>query len=293
MRRVLVLLNGRAGLLLDRGADHWRQRAREALAAPGRELDVDIVAPAAMHAAIRRAATGGHEAVVIGGGDGSVSAAADALAGAGKVLGVLPFGTVNLFARDLGMPAEPEAALAALAQARPRTIDLGTVNGRHFHSLSGLGFFSQMARAREESRHLPGKLLRVGAAAWRALTRTGRYALDIETDGVPRRIDTYALLVTCNRFGGDDWRREALDGGTLEVHVARDEGALNRLKAGADLLTGDWRANPDILSWPARQVRVLGPRRRAFVATDGELKRLRLPLDYRIAPAALRVLVAG
>ena len=93
--------------------------------------------------------------MVVGGGDGSVSAAANALAGTGKTLGVLPFGTLNLLARDLAMPANIEEAIEALGAAQPRKIDLARVNGRFFHSLSGLGFFSQMARAREEVRGHP------------------------------------------------------------------------------------------------------------------------------------------
>jgi diacylglycerol kinase family enzyme len=159
-----------------------------------------------------------------------------------------------------------------------------------FHSISGLGFFSQMARAREEHRDLPGKILRVGAAALRALTRTGRFSLEIEVKGERRAIDTYALLVTCNHFDGEGWARQSLDGGALEVHIARDEGALGKLQAGANMLTGGWRDYEGIESFSATKLRISSPRHRAWVATDGELRREHMTLEYQIKPRALRVL---
>lgn len=288
MRNVLVLLNARAGTMLDRGADGVREALLDALA--GERLDIKILQPRELIRAIAKLDGGDHDTIIVGGGDGSVSAAAHALTGSGRTLGVLPFGTMNLLARDLGLPADPLAAIAALKAATPRAIDLATVNGRHFHSVSGLGFFSQMARAREEHRDLPGKLLRVGAAAFRALTRSGRLSLHVEIEGQGRAIDTYALLVTVNRFAGDQWRRSALDAGTLEIHIARDEGALARLKAGADLLTGAWRDNDGIESFACTRLKISSLRERAWVATDGELRRETMPLDYRMKPRALNVL---
>lgn len=291
MRNILVLLNARAGTMLDRGADGVREALNGALGGQGRSLDIKVLQPRELIHAIRGIRQSGHDTIVIGGGDGSVSAAAHKLAGSGKTLGVLPFGTMNLFARDLGLPADPLEAIAELRAATPRRVDLATLNGRHFHSISGLGFFSQMARAREEHRDLPGKLLRVGAAAMRALTRTGRLSLHVEAEGERRAIDTYALLVTVNRFGGEGWRRGALDGGMFEIHIARDEGALARLKAGADLLTGSWRDNDGIESFNCQRLTISSQRYRAWVATDGELRRERMPLDYEIKPGALGVLV--
>ncbi len=84
----------------------------------------------------------------------------------------------------------------------------------------------------------PAALLRLSAAALQAFVRTGYFTLEFDIDGRARRMEAYAALVTCNRFGGDDWRRDTLDGGILEIHIAEEEGALGRLKAGADLLAG-------------------------------------------------------
>jgi diacylglycerol kinase family enzyme len=289
MRHILVLLNARAGTLMDRGAGGLRERLSAAFGG-GVDIEMHMLEPGRMVGAIARAAVAAHDTVVIGGGDGSVSAAVHALAPTGKTLGVLPCGTLNLLARDLGIPDDVDAAIAALARARPVRIDLASLNGRLFHSLSGLGFFSQMARAREEVRDLPHKILRVGAAALRALSRSGRFSVEIDVDGRRHAVDTSALVVTCNHFSATDWRRQGLDGGVLEIHVARDEGALDRLKAGADLLTGAWRDSDGIDSFSAKSVTIAARRRRAWVATDGELAREMTPLTYEIRPRALTVL---
>ena len=290
MRKVFVVLNARAGALLDRDPADVSREVEAALQADGSKVEIVLERGRGIVRAIERGVAGGYDTLIVGGGDGSMSCAADRLAGKTTALGVLPLGTLNLLARDLGMPVELPEALAALAAARPRQIDLAALNGRRFHSISGLGFFSQMARAREEARDLPGRLLRLGAAAFRAFTRTGHFTLAFEIDGKTRTMDAYAALVTCNRFGGEDWRRAALDGGVLEIHIAEEEGALARLKAGADVLAGGWRDNDGIHSYTAKHVRIESPRRRAWVATDGELTREQMPLDFTVEPGALTVL---
>jgi diacylglycerol kinase family enzyme len=288
MPGTIVLLNARAGTLIDRGADRLREDLRERLG--GRQAEVHLLRPRQIRAAIAQAAQGPYDVVVVGGGDGSISCAVDVLAGTGKALGILPLGTLNLLARDLGMPSDIADAAAALATAAPVRIDLARVNGRAFHSLSGLGFFSQMARAREETRGHPlGRFLGVGFAALRALRRAGRFDLQLTVDGRPERVDALAVLVTNNSFDAG-WRRARLDAGELELHIAEDAGAIGKLKASADLLTGGWRDNAGIRSIVAREVTIAHARRRAWAATDGELAREQVPLRYTVLPRALTVL---
>jgi diacylglycerol kinase family enzyme len=253
-------------------------------------VDVKLLAPRDLPRAIRASARSEHDTIVVGGGDGSVSLAAATLASSDKVLGILPLGTINLLATDLGMPREPDAAIDALAAAAPRRIDLATVNGRPFHSLSGIGFFSQMARAREETRGHPlGRMASVAVAALRALRRSGSFELDVTIDGRRERVSTLAALVTTNRFGAD-WRRKSLASGTLELHMAEDAGALATLKASAGLLTGSWREQPGIRSITAQEVAIGHVRKRTWAATDGELAREQMPLRYGLLPGALKVL---
>ena len=289
MKRVLVLLNARAGTLLDAGAARVVEDIEAALTPRCDSLDVRLLQPRELGGAITQAALGPHDTVIVGGGDGSASAAAAAFAATDKVLGVLPFGTMNLLASDLGMPRDLHEAIAALATARPSRIDLAEINGRPFHTLSGLGFFSQMARAREEVRGHPlGRFVSVVLAWFRALRRTGPFTADIVVEGRRQQVRALALLVTNNRFAAD-WRRPRLDEGLLELHLVEDEGALTKLKASAALLTGAWR-DEGVRSITARDITITSRRRHTHASTDGERVRERLPLRYRSLPAALTVL---
>ena len=293
MRHVLVLLNARAGTLIDIGAARVVEQIKATLQPRCERLDVRLLAPRDLRRGIVDAAIGKHDMIIIGGGDGSVSGAVAALSGSDKVLGVLPFGTMNLLARDLGLPADPQSAIATLARASPRRIDLAEVNGRPFHTLSGLGFFSHMARAREEVRGNPfGRSASVVLAWFRALRRTAPFSIDVMIDGRRERITALAALVTNNRFA-PDWRRPRLDEGMLEMHVVEDHGALTKLKAGAALLTGAWRDDPGIRHITASGISVWTGRRHTHASTDGEIVRERLPLRYRALPGALTVLGVG
>ena len=293
MGDTLVLLNARAGTLLDAGPERIRDELVAALKGRCERTDIKLIKPRKLAEEIGRAARSDYSTIIVGGGDGSASCAAHALARSGKTLGVLPFGTLNLLARDLGMPPNVHEAIAALGEAQPRRIDLARVNGRAFHSLSGLGFFSQMARAREEVRgHKFGRIVGVGIAALRAVRRSGSFTLDIKVDGKRERVEALAVLVTNNRFG-QDWRRPVLDAGMLEVHIADNAGALGKLKASANLLTGAWRNDDDadgIRSIVAKHIAIGRTRLRAWAATDGELTRERIPLRYDMLPGALTVL---
>jgi diacylglycerol kinase family enzyme len=290
MIRVLVLLNAQAGTLIDAGTEGVLRHINETLKPRCESLEVRLLQPGALPGAIRKAVLGPHDTVIVGGGDGSASAAATAFARSGKVLGVLPFGTMNLLAGDLGLPSDPHAAVAALSDVAPRRIDLAEINGRPFHTLSGLGFFSQMARAREETRGHPlGRLMGVAFASLRALTRTRSFTIDVLLDGQRERVRALAVLVTNNRFGSD-WRRARLDEGVLEMHLVEDRGTLAKLRASAALLTGAWRTEQHIRSIAASDLTITRRRYHAWASTDGELARERVPLRYRMLPAALTVL---
>lgn len=293
MRNILVLLNARAGTLLDRDAEQVRALIARELGGNGRQVEVHLLSGPNLVRAIRQSGRGPHDTVIVGGGDGSVNLAVRSLRGAGKTLGILPLGTLNLLAHDIGMPMELEAALAALGEARPHAIDLASLNGELFHTISGLGFFSQMARARETARRWKlWRFLAVAIAAGLALRRSGRMHLDVTIDGKPHSFHAFAALVSVNRFTGPGWRRARLDENLMEIHIAEERGALSMLKAGADMVTDNWRGNLGIVSLTGRSITLTRPNRaRSWVSTDGELDRQKLPLDYAIVPRALTVLM--
>ncbi|MGU3494139.1 diacylglycerol/lipid kinase family protein [Xanthobacteraceae bacterium A53D] len=289
---MLVVLNARAGTLMDLGGKATAEAVDRALTSADRDVEVLLAEGKEMARAIRTAPERGYDTVVVGAGDGTLSYAASVLAGTDVALGVLPLGTMNLLAYDIGLPRDLDGAVQALATAKPMRIDVTTLNGRAFHGVSGVGFFSQMALAREHVRGRHGRIIGWLWALGRAVYRSGRLSLEIEIEGRREPIDAYAALVTSNPFDAPGWHRSRLDSGLLEVHVAEERGALAKLKAGADLLVENWRNNPGIHSFQARSVTIHGVRRRrAWVATDGEVTRETLPLRFEVKPKALTLLV--
>jgi len=292
MGRTLVVLNAQAGTVLDTGAETIRTQVEAALRTPGREVEVSVLEGEAMVRAIRTAGKRGYDTVVVGAGDGTVSYASSVLCGTDITLGILPLGTMNLLAYDIGIPRDLPGALEALQAAEPMAIDLATLNGRAFHGVSGLGFFTQMALAREAVRTSRGRITGWFLALGKAVMRSGRHSLEIEIDGERAPIDAYAALITNNAFDSPGWHRSRLDTGELEILIAEERGALAKMKAGADVLIESWRDNPGIHAFKAKAVTIHAPyRRRSWVATDGEITRETLPLHYRIAPRALKLLM--
>ena len=88
--------------------------------------------------------------MVAGGGDGTVSAVAGVLAGTNAAIGVLPMGTLNHFAKDVGIPRHLEAAVRNIFTGQVTNVDVGEVNGRVFVNNSGIGFYPHFVRQREE-----------------------------------------------------------------------------------------------------------------------------------------------
>lgn len=292
MTRTLVILNAKAGTILDLGAEKVRAEIDAALTQPGHDVDVMVREGEEMAEIIRSAATLGYDRLVVGAGDGTVSTAASVLAGTDIALGVLPLGTMNMLAYDIGLPRDLPGALAALREAEPMRIDVAMVNGRAFHGVSGIGFFSQMALAREAYRHTHGRIAGWFLALGRALLRSGRVRLDIDVDGRSVSVEAYAAMVTNNSFDGAGWHRSRLDAGEIEVHVAEERGALARMKLGADVLVQSWRGNPGVHSFKGQKVVINSSRRnRAWVATDGEVTREEMPLVYEARPKSLSLLL--
>src|SRR5689334_21433030 len=138
--------------------------------------------------------------IVAAGGDGTVSAVASALAGSGVPLAVLPLGTLNHFARDLGIPAELDAALRVAVDGRVREVDVGEVNGRVFVNNSSIGLYAAMVhrRERQQRRFGRGKWHAMLWAAFNALRVHPFLHLTVEVGGVEHRRRTPFLFVGNN-----------------------------------------------------------------------------------------------
>lgn len=290
--RAIAILNAKAGLVLQHGAAIADQVA-QAFRAGGNSIDVECVEPDQIESAIERAANRTDiDALIVGGGDGTQSLAASKLAGTNVALGVLPFGTVNLLGRDLGIPLEIEDAVKSLADADRMRIDLAEVNGRLFHSLLGLGFFARMANERQRARQqVPfARSLAFVLALGRAVARIGAMEVVFETGDrrVTRR--SSAILITNNRYREQPIKRSRLDESLLEINIVRGARQATLLRAGFDLVAGRWRREDSIEQIAVRDVTINARRPRTRASLDGENVVLSFPLKLRIRPQALTVL---
>jgi diacylglycerol kinase family enzyme len=284
--RVVVIQNAAAGTTRAAG------EIAAALRAAGVEAEVRSVAGEACRREAAAAAQGA-DAVVAAGGDGTVSAVASALAGSSKPLGVLPLGTLNHFARDLGIPLDLGEAAKVVAAGAVRQVDVAEVNGHPFVNNSSVGFYPHVVRRRSRLRAWLGKWLATAWSALAVLWRLPRMRLRLRAEGVEAPLLTPFLVVGNNRYERglllSDRHREALDGGELRIYVARDPGRLALVRIALRWLVGRGR-DEDLAELSARSARVDSRRRALHVSADGEVLRLRPPLRYVIRPRALNVL---
>lgn len=291
--RCAVIVNAGAG-----GADgDAAARIRGAFEAAGLDATTWDAGGSDLVALARRAAADpAFDLVVAAGGDGTVSAVAGALAGTDKPLAVLPLGTLNHFAKDLGMPEPLEEAAAAIAHAARRRVDVGEVNGRVFVNNSSIGVYPRVVRERERLRRRLGawlgKWLAMAWAAVGVVLRLRPLSLRIRWEGgeVPRR--TALVFVGNNRYDTAAFatqRRAALDRGLLGVYVGRDGTRLGLVRLALRALAGGVD-DRHVEALEVEALTVETRRRTLDVAVDGEVVRLRPPIRYRIRPGALIVL---
>jgi diacylglycerol kinase family enzyme len=283
----VCLLNPRAGTAA--GAD---AQLPELFARLGRT--VHLSSPHDMGAAARKAVESGASLVIAGGGDGSLSAVAQALVGSATALGVLPLGTFNHFAKDLGVPLELEAAVATAFAGEARPIDVAEVNGRIFLNNSSIGVYANLVRAREALQARGERKWRALAHAAPAVFRRSRpLFVQMRAEGRELTCKAEFIFVGNNEYelaapktGG----RTRLDGGTLWVSHLPHTGRFHALGAALLAVLGGGKP-PAPLVFTTEELRIESRAPQLHVAMDGEVLLMKTPLTYRIRPRALKVMV--
>lgn len=294
-----------ACLFVNAHARSGREQFEQALAglkARGVELAqaVPLEDPSRLAELVRRAYDAGARRFLVGGGDGSLSCAADVLGGTDAILGVLPLGTANDFARALAIPPELDAACDVIARGHWRHVDLGVVNGRRFLNAASVGLTSEVARTMNPAvKKTLGPLAYPATAAMRAM-RSQPFQLRLVTEDTTLDLPSFQLVVGNGRFHGGG-RAVAPDAShddqLLDVYVItaraeegenatlRDLGALARI--GMMLRHGDHVDHPAVIHLRMRRARVeCDPPLELDV--DGELCGT-TPADFSVLPRALRV----
>jgi diacylglycerol kinase (ATP) len=214
---------------------------------------------------VRRAVREGAELVVVWGGDGMVQRCTDALAGSGVPVGIVPAGTANLLAHNLGIPEDIGEAVRIALHGRRRPLDLGRLNGEHFAVMAGVGFDAELIR--DADRGLKDRLGRL-AYFWTGLRHVSREAVRtrIKVDGTPW-FDGAASCVLLGNVGQITGGVPAFDDaqpddGWLEVGVTTAEGPMQWARTLSRITVSRSDRSPFVRTTRARNVdvRLAAPR---------------------------------
>lgn len=284
------------------GADKSAALVKAAFAHSGVEAAIEAVAgnrlaPRVKEIIAQRADEMAHRghALAVAGGDGTISAAAGVIAGTDVPLGILAMGTLNHFAKDLGLPLDIEAAAGVIAAGATRRVDVAELNGRVFVNNSSVGLYPFMVERRNahQHRHRVGKVLATLPAAVETLRRATWHRLDIAAAGERQQIRTPCIFVGNNCYDvgltalGS---RACLNDGELDIHVVRQQNRLGVLLLPFKIALGIVDPERDVQSFRSTELEIVSRRRRSLrVSLDGEVVRMATPLRYRSRPEALSV----
>ena len=284
VRRILAFINPAAGSA---------EEARKAFSG-GDAFDVRETPPHELEGAIRRAVGEGATRILVAGGDGTIATAASALLDTTGELAILPGGTLNHFATDLGIPTEPPDALALAATGRARPADAALVNKRLFLNTSSVGAYVHFVKVREYLEPRFGYRIASAIAAIRILFQLRQFSVDVEVDGTRR---TYRTSVVFIGVGERELKLPTLGNripnGRRGLHVmvvrGRSAGrvlaiALNAVARGVKTVS----RTPELDSFIVDRC-TIALRRHSTIAVDGELVSLGTPLEYHLERDAIHV----
>ncbi|NNJ77209.1 MAG: hypothetical protein HKP56_18860 [Anderseniella sp.] len=287
-----IVINAQAGTALSVGS----QRLHDMLdGLPAGHFEYRIVEPDNLTDELSNAF--GHPeigAVVVGGGDGTISQAAGLAVEHGKTLGVLPLGTMNLFARAIGMPLDIEEAISALLAAQHAHVDVGTVNGTIFLNHVSVGLHPRFVAIRDK---LPrsGRVSKIFAgikAFAKLLGRAKPLRLQLQGDFPSFQNDAVLAMIFVNPVS-DELGKMPINpdqnAGKLALYMSDAEHALDVISMTASAALGYWNSSPHMERWVSKQITVQATSS-LHVSVDGELTRVTGPVSCAIAPLALRVL---
>ena len=282
--RIPAILNVRSGSAED---------ARKALESSD-TFEVHAVEPEAIGSTINDVVGEGAERVLVSGGDGTIATAATALLETPAELAILPGGTLNHFARDLGVSTEPEEALELAVHGASRGVDVGIVNGRVFLNTSSVGAYVRFVRIRERLEQRFGYRIASALAALRILFQWSSYAVELEVDGQPRIYRTPLVFIGVGEreIQVPTLGSRVKDGKRgLHVMVVRGRSrarlfsiTLAAVARGVDAVA----STPELDAYLVDRCRI-SLRRPTRVALDGELESMQTTLEYELRRDALHV----
>ncbi|UDF03535.1 diacylglycerol kinase family protein [Asticcacaulis sp. AND118] len=290
-----ILINGKAGTVLNLGRD----AITAAIESSGMGVaELNFAEPEDIEATLDRFAKSPHP-LLVGGGDGTLRSCAEYLSKKNKAFGILPFGTMNLLARDLGMDTL-DAALKAYANGADETrIDAGEVNGELFLCCASIGVMPEASVFREQHR-THNFLLMVPHLFWFVADYFERRKNERIVLQIGKRLHRFrspAVVVSANRYADttrldeSNFKREDLQGGELAAYISSTKTRVSHLRFLARLMVGNWKKDPDLTELTAPEVTLWTRHRKEKVSIDGEVTDLKTPLEIKLKKRYVPLLI--
>lgn len=294
----LVLINAKAGTVRDCGAAALKSDIESAFSAQGARAEIRMLHPRRLNKEIRQAIddSADERAIIVGGGDGTLSAAAAMLAQSDKPLGVLPLGTMNLFARAIGIPLEPSEAIETLIGAVPAKIDLLEIGRQKVLMHASIGLQPKIIRMREAMPYKTrfARMLN-GIIAWIRVTRRLqriRIRWQSQENSVERIAS--AILISNNILpeeAGEVPVSHNLDGGEVAIYVTASNKRHELVQLALATSLGAWRASDLVEEFRLQSAEIGSSKKSLLVSVDGEVVRFRTPFQVKVVPRSLTVLM--
>lgn len=298
--KIKAVLNRDGGTFKTTDMQAYCETATRAFAAKGHDLVCDVVGGDEVVQSLEQASKESDlGALLAGGGDGTISTAAGIAWEAGVPLGIIPAGTMNLFARSLQLPLDIWKVLDLLADATVVDVDIATANGRPFVHQFSAGLHARMVRMRNQMNFASrlGKIRASTSAAFGVMLDPPRFdvVFDIDGDGRSEERPVSAISVSNNPLGNNSlFFADRVDTGKLGVYLAEPLEPTGVGKLAFDIIRGKFKENEAVTASTAERVRLHFPKHRkgAACVLDGELLRMPADVEIKIHAGQLKVLVA-
>lgn len=237
--------------------------------------------------------------LLIGGGDGTIRETGTYLSEHKKAFGILPFGTMNMLAMDLGLISLQQAFDAYAAGHHEELIDAGYVNNELFLCCASIGTMPEASVYREEIRK-QHRLLLIPKMFWFVLTSLEKHKGErvvLEINGKMKKFRTAAVVISNNRFRDStqltesNFLRASLNGGELAAYIATTWTRISHLRFMTRLMLGHWLQDPDLTEIVAKKFVLWSRHKNELVSIDGEVTELKTPLNFTLKPKSVHILV--
>ncbi len=297
--KIKAIFNRDGGTFRTTDMNAYCQHVADRFQRAGHYIECEAVAGSDVEPELQRTAQRDDlDAMLAGGGDGTISAAAGAAWKSGMPLGVVPAGTMNLFARSLKLPLDIWQVPDVLANGEIIDADIGSADGRAFIHQFSAGLHARMVRLRDgyDFSSRIGKISASARAAIGVILNPPEFDVEFDVDGVKEHRLISAISVSNNHFGRDRLMyADGVTGGHLGFYTAQPLKPLGVARLAVDILRGKFRDNASIteMSGQAVDLHFQKVDRKINCVIDGELLPMGRDVALRIHPGALKLLVGN